>query len=1139
MKKNDVGNFPVFKGKLKLLLIMKLTIFLLTCFMQVSATVYSQSTKFNFDVKNKRIVDVLREIEETSNFRFFYQREQVNVEQKINLEVKDETVEEILDILFSGQKVDFDVRQDNLILIKPQASNNNIPDVLTQQQQTISGTLTDSNGQPLPGVTVMVKGTTQGTVSGSDGKYTLSNVPQDATLVFSFVGMRTQEVKVGNQSNISISMEEAVHGLDEVIAIGYGTQKRANVIGSVSTVGTEEMTSQPVSGISNMLAGRLPGGIFIQESGQPGKDQAIIRIRGNSTLGNNSPLIVVDGIVGRDLNTLQPDDIESITVLKDASAAIYGASAANGVILVTTKRGSADRPATLTYRFYEGFLSPTMLPEMADAATYAQMIREYQSYRGTDEANMRYTPEDIAKYESGEYPWTHPNTDWYDATLRDYSSTRHHNLAAQGGSNSVNYYASFGYDFSDGIFTNNATSDNRYNLKINLDIKVNEYLSFGLDLTGIKEDKNYSPYSEYSIFDLATRMWPTSVAEWPNGQPGPDFERGLQPVVLSSNKTGFDDDKNYRSYNTLSATLKIPGIEGLILSGYYAYDLFNRRRKLFQKPWFIYNLDESAYLNAGNTGKEDPTDFLIPTKIGLPEPNLEEYFNSNESKTANIKLSYTKSFNDVHNIDAFVSYEQNEYFNEGFDAFRRFFISDRLPYLFAGGDEQKDNSGWVNLDARRNYFGRISYDYKGTYLFQFSFRRDGSLRFSEEVGRWGNFPSVLAGWRISNEEWWQNNLSFINYFKLRASWGQMGNDRIDPFQYLNMYGFARGIPLGESKSYEVGLAQVGAPNPAITWEVANMYNFGWESMFLDSKISFETDLFFERRNNILVQRDVSVPRFAGIDLPDENFGIVDNYGIETVLGYNNQMGDFNFGLEGNFAFVRNRIVESDEPERPVPWQVRTGKPQGAQLLYRAIGIFNNWDEVNSTPHVTGAQPGDIIIEDYDGDKEITGADRQLFPLTTTPEITFGLNFNLSYRNWELSGLFQGHGRALRRINPNIQQGLSGNYFMYDAIDRWTPENEDGTKPKAFNWSEEYWRSSHITTYFYHDMSFVRLKNVQLSYSISRNLVKSIGMKNARVYVSAQNLWLVWAAQDIQDPESRNVNAYPLMKVVALGAQLTF
>ena len=1009
----------------------------------------------------------------------------------------------------------------------------------TVQGNVVSGVVTDYHGIPLPGVTVLLRGTTTGTQTDPEGKFSLSNVNPDDILVFSFIGMARQELRVGDQTVINVTMQAEAIGLDEVIAIGYGTQTRANVIGSVTSVRSEELTSAPVSRVSNMLAGRLPGGIFMQQSGQPGNDQATIRVRGNATLGNNAPLIVIDGIAGRDLNSLHPDDIESVTVLKDASAAIYGARAANGVLLITTKRGAVDTPATFTYGFYEGFLSPTMLPEMADAATYAQMIRENQSYRGVDESNMMFSLNDIEKYKSGEYPWTHPSTNWFDAALRDYSSTRHHNLAVSGGIGAVSYYGSFGTQMDDGIFVNNNTSYNRYNLKANFDVRVNEYLTIGLDLTGIQENRMYPTRSQGNIFNTLIRMYPTFPAEYPNGLPGPDLEYGDQPMVSASDRTGFDDDKRYRSNNMLTANLKIPWVEGLSLSGYYAYDIYFQKRKLFQKPWTLYSLDIPSYLSAGNTGVEDGSDFLIATQVGYPEPRLRDYYANSESKTANLRLGYTNTFRESHNVDAFIAYEQNEFFNEGLNAYRRFFLSDQLPYLFAGGDEQKDNSGWVGLDASQNYFGRLSYDYEGTYLFQFSLRRDGSLRFSKEAGRWGNFPSVLVGWRVSNEDWWENSLGFIDYFKLRASWGQMGNDLVSAFQYLTMYGFSRGLPLGDNRAYESGLRQTGVPNPFITWEVANVFNFGWESMFLNSKFSFETDWFYERRSNILVQRDVSVPRFTGISLPDENFGIVDNYGTELVLGYAERSGNFGYGLRGNFAFARNRIVEADEPERPVPWQVRTGQPQGAHLLYKAIGIFRDWDHVNSMPHVTGARPGDIIIEDYDDNGEITGADRQLVPLTTTPEITFGFAFDLSYSNWELRGLVQGHGRALRYIYNDARQGTAGNYFMFDAIDRWTPDNPDATRPRAYQWTEEYWRETHITTHHYTDISYARLKNLQLSYRIPRSVMNSIGVSDARVYVAGQNLWMLYSSNEIMDPEVSGMGAYPIMRTISLGAQLSF
>jgi len=368
----------------------------------------------------------------------------------------------------------------------------------------------------------------------------------------------------------------------------------------------------------------------------------------------------------------------------------------------------------------------------------------------------------------------------------------------------------------------------------------------------------------------------------------------------------------------------------------------------------------------------------------------------------------------------------------------------------------------------------------------------------------------------------------------------MGNDLVGAFQYLASYGFTRGAILGENKDYYSGLQQTNVPNPNITWEVANVFNFGWESILLSNRMNFDVDFFYERRNNILVKRNASVPDFTGLQLPDENFGIVDNKGFELLLGYNKQRGDFKYKFTGNLAFARNKIVEYDEPERSVPWQVRTGSPQGAHLLYKSLGIFRDEAHVNSLPHVPGARPGDIIIEDYDGDDEITNDDRQLFPLTTTPELTFGATFNLSHKNWELNGLLQGHGRALRNIYSDMRIGTGGNYFQYDAEDRWTTDNPDGTRPRAYERTEEYWRSSHITDHNYADISYLRLKNLQLNYYLPQNLMSSIAIvKNAKVYLAGQNLWLIYSGNKIMDPEVAGMGSYPIMKVMSIGAQLTF
>ncbi|CAL1521546.1 TonB-dependent receptor [Chitinophaga sp. MM2321] len=1013
---------------------------------------------------------------------------------------------------------------------------------------SIKGVVTDAEGRQLPGVNIKVQGTTTGTASDVSGKFSLQ-AAGNSVLIFSFLGYTTREEPVNGRDQINVILQQESRTLGDVVVVGYGSQKRVNVIGSVATINSKDLTAAPVANISNAIAGRLPGAVVQQSNGEPGNDGAAILIRGQATLGNNTPLVVVDGIPGRSLNSINPQDVESINILKDAAAAIYGSRAANGVILVTTKSGK-KMPLSVNYSFFQGSLSPTRLPKMADAATYAQMLREAQSYANVDESNMKYSKEDVEKFRSGNFPWTHPNTNWFDAALAKNTGTRNHNVALNGGNEAVNYYVSFGTQKDDGIFKNSATAYERYNMKARVDAKVNEFITLGLDINGVQENKEYPSVSADFNFEGVVKSLPTTPALYPNGSPGPDLGYGQNPVVTSGNLTGFDNTKRYQANTMFTATVKIPGVKGLTVSSYYAYDLNLGQRKLFQKPWTLYQLDESAYLSAGNTGVEDGSDFLTGIVKGTSEPWLRNFSDNAATKTFNIKTEYTRSF-DQHNLNLFVAYETSEYEGKGFEAYRRYFISDQLPYLFAGGDEEKNNNEWVSIDARKNYFGRLSYDYKETYLFQFSYRRDGSLRFSKESGRWGNFPSVLMGWKVSNENFWKDNVKFVDFLKLKASWGQLGNDLVQPFQYLSTYSLSNGYVIGGDRSYYTGLSQAGASNPAITWEVANVYNAGIESMLFNSKMRFDLDFFFQRRNNILVKRNASVPDFTGIQLPDENFGIVDNKGFELALGYTDHAGDFSYSVNGNVAFARNSVVEFDEPARKVPWQVRTGHPQGTALLYKAIGIFRDQAQVDATPHVSGARPGDIIIEDYDNDGEITTDDRILYPKTTNPEITYGFSFNVTYKNFSLSGLVQGAGNAMRRMYFDLQ-GFAGNYFAYDAEGRWTPDNIDADKPRAFDRNDAYWRDNYLTSYSFQNAAYARLKNLQLTYNVPEHIRSRIRLRDAQLYVSGQNLLFLYSGNKMADPElggistggsavtpvSRVLLSYPIMRVVAVGARIT-
>lgn len=1035
---------------------------------------------------------------------------------------------------------------------------------ISAQVNNITGQITDQQtGKPLFGVSVSEKNGLNGASTSSDGKFSIT-APANSTLVISSVGYVTVEISVHNRTVINSTISKDNTALNEVIVVGYGKEKKVNVIGSIATISGKEITSAPVSSVSNALAGRLPGAIIQQRSGEPGSDGASILIRGISTLGNSSPLVIIDGIpgrdvntnqlsndygtqtidgsAGRDLNSINPEDIESISILKDASAAIYGARAANGVILVTTKRGKTDAPPNFNYSFYTGWLSPTEIPKMANAATYAQMLREMETYKGVAPSNMTFTQEDVEKFKSGKFPWTHPNTNWWDATLRNSSHTQHHNFSVNGGSKTVNYFVAFGTQYADGLYKiANAKKFNRYNLRANVDVQINKYLNVGIDVDGSQENRLGPSLDAQTVFNVINQNKPNTFSVYPNGSAGTGaFGASYQPVLRSTLDGGFDDDKRYRANNKINASLKIPGIDGATLTSYYAYDVFFSKRKYFDHPVTGYELDKGAYLAAGNTGAQDGSAFLVPASDGY-DPQLTEYYNNTTAKTFNLKLNYDKSFNSVHNFSAFVAYETSESNGTGISAFRRNFISAQLPYLFAGGNEQKDNSGYVTLDARINYFGRLSYNFKGTYLFQFALRRDGSLRFSKESGRWGNFPSALAGWIISNENFWKNNVKAVDFLKIKASWGRLGNDLVPPFQYLASYAFGTGGVYGPNGTYYSSLYQSNATNPSITWEVATLYNAGFESRLFDNRVSLNADFFFQRRSKILIKRNASVPGFTGLSLPDENFGIVDNKGVEIQLGYTSKTSkNFSYSINSNFAYAKNKVVYFDEPVNNVAWQTLTGHPIGATLLYKSAGIFRDAEQLNKTPHVSGAIPGDVIIKDQNGDGVINSDDQILFDKTTNPQITYGLSLNFRYKNFELNALINGAGTAwVRRLGS--QQGAAGDYYQYDADGRWTPENINATKPRAYDGSSTYWRGKFTTDLEYQNQSYARLKNLQLSYHLPVKNFKPNFIQDAQLYISGQNLFLLYASKNrIWDPEfSGTRDNYLIMKVMSLGARISF
>ena len=992
------------------------------------------------------------------------------------------------------------------------------------QQKTIKGTVVDVTGEPLIGVNVAVKGTTIGIITDIDGNYTLE-VPSKSTIVFSYIGYQAQEVPVGNQSTINVTLKEDTQKLEEVVVVGYGTQKKVTVTGSVASVSGEELKASPTTNLSNGMVGRMPGVIGFQKSDEPGGGGTTIRVRGTNSLGSNDPLVVIDGIPDRDggFNRLNPTEIESISVLKDASAAIYGARAANGVILITTKRGKEGK-ATVTFNASGGFSQPTRLPKMANAFEYATMVNEINP--GT------WTDEDLRLFQDGSDPWGHPDTDWFDTTIKNASPMYRADVGVQGGSEKMKYYVNFAANGEDGIYKNSANRYDQYSLRMNLDINTSKYVSFQLGSIARLENTKYPMKSASSIFSGIRRGKPTQNAYWPTGEPGPDLERGDNPAVTSTDIAGFDNQKNYYIQNNLSVNIKIPWIEGLTIRGNGSYDKHFYNRKKFEKPILLYSWDG---VNKNSSG-------LTAAKRYVDNAQLSREHSDATSWMVNGLIDYNRTFGQ-HNLGVTFGIEAQKKDYDFTSAFRQGFISDTKPELNLGSDVGMKNTGYSWEEARLNYFGRVSYNYLERYLFEFVWRADGSYRFPKNK-RYGFFPGASVAWRVSEENWWKENVRFIDYFKLRASISQTGNDALlnsdneydRSIQYLNTYGFTEhGVVFGGEESKR--LYAVRTPNPNITWEVGTTYNVGLDFKFLQNRLSVETDAFYHKRTNMLISRNASLSEITGITLPRENIGEMKNRGFDMLVGWNDNIGDVQYNVSLNATYARNKILFWDETPGAPAWQVSTGLPVSTSLYYVADGIFHNQAEIDAYPHWEGAQPGDIRFKDINNDGKIDADDRIRSDKNEEPRFVAGLTLGLNWKNWDLMALFQGATGG--QVYIQTWSGTNGNFLKEYYDQRRTPYNPTANGPRTYELEDQYWISNK-NTYFLRKGDYLRLKNVELGYTFSVDALKKAGISKLRIYGDATNLFTLDHVK-VADPEARDVNleAYPQRRIINFGVQATF
>lgn len=996
-----------------------------------------------------------------------------------------------------------------------------------QQTSTINGKVTDANGEAIIGASVTVKGaTSNGTITDLDGKFDL-DAPANATLVISYVGYKTIEIPVNGKKTLTITLKEDTEMLDEVVVVGYGTQKKATLTGSVSSVGGDDIKKMSPVNITNTLAGKTAGVIANTRTGEPGEDNADILIRGKGTLGSTSPLIVVDGVADRSFGRLNPDDIESISVLKDASAAIYGARAANGVIVVTTKRGKEGK-VKVNYNGNLSFSQPTRIPEMLNSYQYATYVNEFDASQGN---NPTYPETAMAKILDGSDPISFPDTDWWGEVAKNWATNTQHSLSVSGGNDKLSFYSSAQYMYQDAIYRNSPQDYNQYQFTTNIDAQINKAVKFSMDILGRQEVRNRGVWSTEDLFGYFLTTNPMSAPYFPNGLLRIGYDGVTRNAVLmvsdipGTNKT-TNNSINLKPKIRIDLDIITPG---LYAEGYAALDYTFNNGKSVNTPYDIYSYSSAT---GEYTNNRDATGAI----------SVNSWSNNSNTITLNARIGYSRTFNDIHRIDAFASYEQSKYQYNGLSGYRTNYLSSALPDLDFGSkvDADKDNGGNSSETARQNWFGRVNYGYKDKYLAEVTLRYDGSMNFAPGH-RWGLFPSLSAGWVISEEEFFAPLTDAVNFLKIKGSWGMMGNDNITAYQYLSIYSFNKdkSYAFGTNPSYVQGVYETRTANPLVTWEKAKTWNVGFSAQFLQGKFGLDFDYFQSRRNDILITRNASVPTYSGLSLPAENLGKVKNHGFEIVASYRDRAGDFEWGATGNVTYANNEVIYMDEATNTPQWQKATGHPIDGMIMYKALGIYQTQEEIDATPHLSGTKPGDLQYQDTNGDKKITWDDAVRIDKSTTPKWIFGLTLNGSWKGIDLNVFFQGQADAQQLVMPGMN--MATDFYEGRWMESNTPEQNAAAKwPRAFMKAAAVDnRNSQSSTWWLRDASFVRLKSMELGYTFPRNLTKHIGVEKLRIYANGNNLFTI-DSMGIFDPEmTAGIGGYPIQRTLTFGANVTF
>lgn len=989
---------------------------------------------------------------------------------------------------------------------------------VVMQQNRITGTVTDVNGNPMPGVNIQVEGTTIGSISDVNGKYSIEVQNANNVLIFSFIGYVAQKVTVGNRTVIDISLTEELKALDEVIVVGYGTQKKMNVTGSVSAVNSEALEMRNVTKGSLALVGAMSGIAVRQLSGNPGKNSAEIRIRGLGTFSGagSSPLILVDGIESS-IDNVNPNDIKSVSVLKDAaSASIYGSRAANGVILVETKKGIAGAPKFQYYSFV-GKQKPTMIPEMVNSWEYAELYNEALTNMGKAK---RYTDEDIAKYKSGSDP-NYPNFDHMKYLWGTGSGIEtKHGLTMSGGNQGTQYMFSAGYYDQKGLVQENFGK--RYDLRLNINTKLKNNVSLNVSLSGNKYNGE-EPSSLYGgglgqIVRGALRLTNRIAGFTPDGYYGRN--ETLHPEADLASKSFVGDG----SYYMLSNTELVWDItKNIKISGKLGYTYSNSESKTFRAT------------------------FAITPSYAITRNSLSQSWATGDALTLQSLAEYDNTFGD-HYIHVLAGYSQQSFGSKSLGAYRDDFPNDELYEISVGSTTRATNSGSQSRNSLLSYFGRVNYSFREKYLLEGNIRYDGSSRFPEGK-RFGMFPSVSAGWRLSKESFFEDAVPWVSDLKIRGSWGELGNQSIGNYPYQNLLSLGQNYPFGSAMA--AGAAVTTLANKNIAWETTRMTDFGFDLSVLKGKLSLTTDYYVKTTFDILY--NISASGMLGASPSAENAGTVENRGWDFDLTHRNTIGDFSYGLSANFSAVNNKVLKLANVKLDIAKGLFIGEPIGSTYGYVTDGVFVDAADVQSyptQPFLSLATPGGIRYKDISGPDGVPDGivnatyDRQVIG-QPIPKSYYGLNLNADYKGFDLSLLFQGEGgrRAMVAIEHFFALDNDGNIQRWVLNERWTTQNPDRNAgyPALMIMSTDFY-SQNPSDYWIKNATFLRLKNITLGYTIPSRFTSKLSLSNVRFYLSGENLFTLTKYYPGWDPEMTTGGGdrwYPLTILTVLGINVGF